>query len=574
MKLFGSNSIRFPLSLSIRGEGGSQSRVRGWQPQAPVTPIPSPLPSPLIERERGKRRYIVLLLALLALPACATAAPKPATYSNPILYADYSDPDVIRVGKSYYIVASSFHLSPGLPVLKSEDLVHWRLIANAVPKLTFAPEYDMPGPFELDDTKSKPVTGTKYASGIWAPSIRFHNGLFYIYFPTPDEGIFMITAKDPAGPWSKPVQVIAEPKLEDPCPFWDDDGQAYLIHGKVGAGPLILHRMSADGTKVLDDGVVVADDKERLPVLEGPKLYKRNGWYYIFAPIGGVGTGPQAVGRAKNIYGPYEWRDVLVPTNDIKGPHQGGYIETPSGQGWFVHFNSEGAFGRIDHLQPVKWVDDWPVMGDEGKPVLTHTMPDTGARSDYRLQDSDEFSGKALALQWSWNHNPDNAKWSLSERPGWLRLKAGEAQSLTTSRNTLTQILQGPAMQTTARLDVSHMADGQRAGLSLFGVKPVWIGVVREDGVSRITYASAGVETPGPEVTGQIVELRAEALPDQTSRFAYSLDGKTFIPFGEQVPLSKFSWWTGSRPALFTFNKNDASGAIDIDWVHVTYEVR
>ncbi|MFT4077065.1 MAG: glycoside hydrolase 43 family protein [Asticcacaulis sp.] len=523
------------------------------------------------------RRTLISLLVLAVISGSAAAAPKAETYSNPILYADYSDPDVIRVGKSYYLVASSFHFSPGLPVLKSDDLVHWKIIANAVPKLTFAPEYDMPGlpgssPFEIDDTKSKPVTGTKYASGIWAPSIRFHDGLFYIYFPTPDEGIFMITAKDPAGPWSKPVQVIAQAKLEDPCPFWDDDGQAYLIHGKKGAGPLILHRMSVDGTHVLDDGVVVAEDKDRLPVLEGPKLYKRNGWYYIFAPIGGVGTGPQAVGRARNIYGPYEWRDVLVPGNDINGPHQGGYVETPSGQGWFVHFNSTGAFGRIDYLQPVKWVDDWPVMGDEGKPVLTHTMPDTGTRSTDRLQDSDAFAGQTLGLQWSWNHNPDDTKWSLTERPGWLRLKAGQAQSLTTSRNTLTQILQGPAMQMTARLDISHMADGQRAGVSLFGVRPVWIGVVHENGVSRIAYASAGIETPGPEITGQTVQLRAEVLPDQTSRFAYSLDGRTFTLFGEKVPLSTFSWWKGSRPALFTFNKTAAAGYADFDWVHVTHE--
>ncbi len=190
------------------------------------------------------------------------------------------------------------------------------------------------------------------------------------------------------------------------------------------------------------------------------------------------------------------------------------------------------------------------------------------------MQDSDEFTSKTLGLQWSWNHNPDNAKWSLTERSGWLRLKAGEAQSLTTSRNTLTQVLQGPAMQMTARLDISHMADGQRAGVSLFGVKPVWIGVVREGGVSHIAYASAGVETMGPEVTGQMVELRAEALPDQTGRFAYSLDGKTFTAFGEQLPLSKFSWWKGSRPALFTFNKNTANGAVDIDWVHVTHEAK
>ncbi|UDF05590.1 glycoside hydrolase 43 family protein [Asticcacaulis sp. AND118] len=514
-------------------------------------------------------------LALLPLAGCAAvSAQTTATYSNPVLYADYSDPDVIRVGQSYYMVSSSFHFSPGIPVLKSDDLVHWSIIGHVLPKLTFAPEYDMPGPYELDDTRSKPVTGTKYASGVWAPSIRHHNGLFYVYWATPDEGVFMSTAQSPEGPWAPPVHVIAQPKLEDPCPFWDDDGQAFLIHGKVGAGPLILHRMSPDGTKVLDEGVVVAEDKMRLPILEGPKVYKRNGWYYIFAPIGGVGTGPQAVGRARNIYGPYEWRDVLVPIPGILGPHQGGYVETPAGQGWFLHFNSTGAFGRINHLQPVVWRDDWPVMGDEGKPVLTHSVPDTGVRSNARLQDSDSFDSRELGLQWSWNHNPDIQRWSLSARPGWLRLEAQQANHLTTARNTLTQILQGPAMQTTTRMDVSRMADGQRAGLSLFGVKPVWIGVVRENGVARLTYASAGVETPGPEITGATVILRAEVQADQIGRFAYSLDEKAFTPFGEALPLSTFSWWKGSRPALFTFNKIAAQGSVDFDWVRVTHEVK
>lgn len=514
---------------------------------------------------------LACLTALGALTACASLPKSQAIYDNPVLYADYSDPDVIRVDNSYYMVASSFHFSPGIPILKSEDLVHWTIIGHVLPTLTFAPEYDMPGPFALDDTKSKPVEGTRYASGVWAPAIRHHNGLYYVYWPTPDEGIFMATAKDPSGPWSPPVPVILQKGLEDPCPFWDDDGNAYLIHGKVGAGPLILHRMSVDGTKVLDDGVVVAEDKVRLPVLEGPKLYKRDGWYYIFAPIGGVGEGPQVVGRARNIYGPYEWQTVLEPIPEVKGPHQGGYVETPSGQGWFLHFNSTGAFGRIDHLQPVIWQDGWPVMGDNGKPVVTHAVPDTGRQTRDRLQDSDEFSAPKLGLQWSWNHNPDNARWSLAARPGFLRLTAAKANSLTTSRNTLTQILQGPRMQTTARLDIANLRDGQRAGVSLFGVKPVWIGVAREGGVNRLVYASAGTEALGSVITGTRIDLRAEVNADQIGRFAYSLDGRTFTLFGDALPLSKFSWWKGSRPALFTFTRGEPDGFVDVDWVHVTH---
>ncbi|WP_189486543.1 glycoside hydrolase family 43 protein [Asticcacaulis endophyticus] len=524
-----------------------------------------------------------LIAALITLPlltGCATVTPETATYANPVLYADYSDPDVIRVGEDYYHVSSSFHLSPGIPVLKSLDLINWTIIGHVLPKLPFAPEYDMPGPFEIDDTKSKPVTGTRYASGVWAPSIRHHNGLFYVYWATPDEGVFMSTAATPEGPWSEPVHVIKQARLEDPCPIWDDDGQAYLVHGRVGAGPLILRKMAPDGLSALDDGVVIAEDKVNLPVLEGPKFIKRNGFYYIFAPIGGVDKGPQAVGRAKDIYGPYEWRVVLEPgTTAVQGPHQGGYVETPSGEGWFLHFNSTGAFGRINHLQPVRWVDDWPVMGEpiagkvSGQPVMTYPRPDTGVLGRDKMQASDEFSSTTLGLQWQWNHNPDNTRWSLSERPGYLRLKAGQADHLTTSRNTLTQMLTGPFMRSTARLDISGMTDGQRAGLTLFGVKPVWIGAVRENGINRITFTSAGIETTGPVLTGDTVMLRAEVGEDQVAHLAYSLDGKAFTALGKPTALAKFSWWKGSRPGVFTFNKDSASGHVDIDSFRVDHEV-
>ena len=523
---------------------------------------------------------MMMRVALILAAALTLADPAAAqqTYTNPILYADYSDPDIIRVGKDYYLVSSSFHFSPGIPVLHSRDLVHWSIIGHVLLKLPFAREYDMPGPHTLDDTISKPIGGTKYASGVWAPSIRFHDGLFFVYFPTPDEGIFVATAKRPEGPWSAPVQLIAGPGLEDPCPFWDEDGTAWLVHSKLGAGPLILHRMSADGMKVLDEGKLIVEDTINLPVLEGPKLYKRNGWYYIFAPIGGVERGSQAVGRARKITGPYEWRTVLEPgTTPIQGPHQGGWIETPSGQGWFAHFNSTGAFGRIVHLQPVKWVDDWPIMGRQmpdrfaGQPVLSYPIPDTGSPpTDERLQDSDEFADAKLGLQWSWNHNPDDSAWSLTARPGWMRLDALPAEHLVNARNTLTQILQGPHARFTVRVDASRMADGQRAGLTLFGVRPSWVGLVRTQGRTRVTFASEGVETPGPELTSATVDLRADVGEDQTVRYAYSLDGgRSFKPVGEPTWLARFSWWKGSRPGLFSFNRGGQGGSIDIDWFHV-----
>jgi beta-xylosidase len=518
-------------------------------------------------------------LAGIALAAAAPAAANtpPPMYSNPILFADYSDPDVIRVGDDYFMVASSFHFSPGIPVLHSRDLVQWRIVGHVLPRLPFGPLYDMPGPHTLDDTISKPIGGTKYASGVWAPAIRHHEGRYYVYWATPDEGVFMASTTDPAGEWSEPVQLIAQAGLEDPCPFWDEDGTAWLVHSKVGAGPLILHRMSADGTRVLDDGVMIAEDPVRLPILEGPKLLKREGRYYIFAPIGGVGTGPQAVGRAREITGPYEWRDVLLPGNGLAGPHQGGYVETQSGQGWFAHFNSTGAFGRIVHLQPVQWRDGWPVIGEPlpsgeaGLPVRYWPYPDAGVGSaPVRLQDSDDFNGPVLGLQWSWNHNPDNAAWSLTERPGWLRLHALPANQIVNARNTLTQVLVGPQRRYSVRMDHGRMRDGQRAGLSLFGVRPAWIGVVREDGVSKIVLSVEGVEMAGPQLRGPEIELAAFVSLDQKVSYSWREPGQDWYPLGEPIPLSQFSWWKGSRPALFSFTRGEPGGFVDFNWFEAT----
>jgi beta-xylosidase len=367
---------------------------------------------------------------------------------------------------------------------------------------------------------------------------------------------------------------MAEPKLEDPCPFWDDDGQAYLIHGRVGAGPLILHRMSADGSKVLDAGRVIVEDPVNLPVLEGPKLLKRNGWYYIFAPYGGVEKGPQAVLRSKNIWGPYDMRTVLTQGNtNVQAPHQGGYVETPGDQGWFLHFNSTGAYGRIVHLQPVHWVDDWPVMGDDGHPVLGHAMPDVGRTPPpVALQDSDEFATQKLGVQWEWNHNPLDDHWSLQARPGFLRLTATRASDFVLARNTLTQILQGPAMRVTTRLEIGGLHDGQRAGLAVLQVQPNWIGVVQTAGTRRLTWSSAGAQLAGPVITGDAVQLRM-SIANEAVTYEYSTDeGASFQPLGSSVKL-RFSWWKGARPALFSFTLADgAPGYADFDWVHAEHD--
>ncbi|HEY0686755.1 MAG TPA: family 43 glycosylhydrolase [Steroidobacter sp.] len=509
----------------------------------------------------------------------ASAADPPPIYRNPVLHSDYSDPDVIRVDDRYYMVASTFHFSPGLPVLKSRDLVHWTLIGHVLSRLDFHLSYDLPGPVEFDDTTERVPFNTKmghrYAAGVWAPSIRFHNGRFYVYFATPTEGVFMASAARAEGPWSAPVKVIDEPNLEDPCPLWDDDGNAYLIHSRVGAGPLILRKMTADGTKVLDAGKVIVEDRQRLPILEGPKLLKRDGYYYIFAPYGGVGEGPQAVMRSRNIYGPYDFRTVLSKgTTHVQAPHQGGYVETPSGQGWFLHFNSTGAYGRIVHMQPVRWEDGWPVMGEllpgapHGQPVLSHPVPDLGGKFDpVSIQTSDEFDRSSLGVQWEWNHNPANTHWSLSERRGFLRLKALPAPNFVSAKNTLTQVLHGRSSQITTRIVVKEMRDGQKAGLAMFGKRPSWIGLTQQSGQRRLTFSYAGADTPGDVIAGESLLLRVN-VDDEFARYSYSVDeGKTFKPFGSRAKLM-FSWWKGARPALFTYTSN-SGGIADFDWVHV-----
>jgi beta-xylosidase len=516
--------------------------------------IPSPLRSLLLG--------LCLAGALTTAKAQALRPAARAMYSNPILFADYSDPDVIRDGPNYYLIASTFHFVPGIPILQSTDLVHWTIIGHVVNRLDMDPRYSMIG-------------GNRYGKGVWAPSIRKHDGRFFVYFPTPSEGIFMSTAEKITGPWTEPQAVIAGPGLEDPCPFWDDDGNAYLIHSVTGAGPLILHRMSPDGKRVLDEGKIIVQDPEHLPVLEGPKLYKRDGYYYIFAPFGGVGTGSQAVLRSRQIYGPYEHRVVLTQgSTKINGPHQGGYVETPGGQGWFVHFQAVGAHGRIVHLEPVRWSDGWPVIGADpdggsaGQPVPSGPIPgNPHVISHQRPQTSDDFNAAALGPQWEWNHNPDNDHWSLTARPGYLRLIPMPADGLLSARNTLTQSMQDNAFQFTVRVDLTQMKPGVHAGLAMFEYSASGLEIVQSDSERHLSFFLQHDHTDGPALSRPSIQLRVKVDGDQAA-YSYSLDdGATFHDLGPSTPIH-FSWWKGSRPALFAYTTQPSPpGAVDFDWV-------
>jgi beta-xylosidase len=505
----------------------------------------------------------VFLLASMRPVVHSTEPAVRARYSNPVLFADYSDPDVIRDGTSYYLIASTFHFVPGIPILQSTDLVHWTIIGHVVQRLEMSTLYNLVG-------------GNRYGKGVWAPSIRKHNGIFYVYFPTPTEGIFVSTAPTVTGPWSAPTAVIAQTGLEDPCPFWDDDGKAYLVHSRTGAGPLILHRMSADGKHVLDEGKVIVDDPKHLPVLEGPKIYKRDGYYYIFAPFGGVGTGAQAVLRSRNIYGPYEERVVLAQgSTRINGPHQGAYVETPDGEGWFIHFQADGAHGRIVHLEPVRWHDDWPIVGNDpnggspGEPMRFGPIPgDPRVLSHMHPQTSDEFNSAELGQQWEWNHNPDDAHWSLTARPGFLRLIPTRANGLLDARNTLTESMQDNCFELTTRVDLSRMTSGTRAGLAMFEQDASGLEIEQTGNERRLKFFHAQDNDTGLTIAQPLIQLRVRVEGDEAHYF-YSLDdGRKFYALGAATRIH-FSWWKGSRPALFAYTTvDDDPGPIDFDWVH------
>ena len=477
------------------------------------------------------------------------------TYKNPVLNADYSDPDVIRVDERYYMVASDFHFL-GMQVLESRDMVNWQIISQIYDR------FDLPG---WDSNQH-------YAGGSWAPSIRYHDGLFYVYFCTPDEGLFMSTASDPNGPWSPLYCVKAIEKWEDPCPFWDEDGQAYLGHSQWGAGPIIIHKMSADGRQLLDDGVTVYTG----PVAEGTKIMKRNGYYYLIIPEGGVGQGWQTVLRSQNIYGPYEKRIVLEQgSTAINGPHQGALVEAADSTWWFYHFQETHPAGRVVHLQPARWKDDWPLIGVDidgngvGEPVAVWQSPLPA--KPVALQTSDDFSG--LGLQWQWNHNPVETAWNLNERPGWITFNILPANNLKESRNSLTQKTIGYEGEATTRIDCSAMKDGDYAGLLCTG-KQFWgIGVCRQNGRMRFYMEQDGERTLLSPFKQKTVYLRVTIDSQQNQhQFSVSTDGRNFLPVGEPFAL-RMGDWKGSRVGLYSYNTESLfGGTVHFDYFH--YDVK
>ncbi len=396
-------------------------------------------------------------------------------YQNPIIYGDYSDPDAIRVGDDYYMISSSFCNAPAIPILHSRDLVNWKVVNYVCRNV---PEYRYVNPM--------------HGSGVWAPAIRFHENEYYVYFPMPDEGVYVSKARDPRGEWTKPVNIMPEYGVIDPCPFWDDDGRAYLATAVSGArvgykSVLKLAEMSPDGMNILSESKIIYDGRNtENETIEGPKVYKRNGWYYIFSPAGGVKCGFQVVLRSRDLYGPYESRVVMRQgSSPVNGPHQGAWVDTVTGEDWFLHFQDVYAGGRIVHLQPMCWEEDWPVIGKRcegetyGEPVMTYRKPhvsqsalDNMSGIPCEPDHSDEFDSDTLGLQWQWNANFEDGWFDTAAKESQLLLhavKTNRLRQLSDYRNLLLQKWPAPEFTCETRINIRNLETDDMAGIVSMG---------------------------------------------------------------------------------------------------------
>ncbi len=551
------------------------------------------------EKTRHMRRTIIL--ALIALPIAIHAQYRSevwspdngdGTYTNPIINADYSDPDVCvgASGEDYYMTASSFQCVPGLPILHSRDLVNWEIVGYALKEL-------YTGDAEMVEHFSTP----RHGDGVWAPSIRYHDGEYYIYWGDPDFGVYMVKTKDPAGEWEKPVCVIKGKGYIDTTPLWDDDGRCYLVNGWANsrakfASVLTVRELSADGTRPIGQPVIVFDGNgTENRTCEGPKFYKRDGWYWIMCPAGGVPTGFQLAMRAKSPYGPYDHKIVLEQgKTSINGPHQGGWIHTKYGEDWFIHFQDKEAYGRVIHLNPVDWSSGWPIMGKKGEPVTTHKKPRSSSSVIVNPVESDEFDHPVMGRQWQWHANYDE-KFGMPTAFGTFRIytyKLSEGwKNFWEVPNLLLQKTPADEFTVTTKLRMTSKADGQFGGLIMMGLDYSAL-VVRRIGkefqLVQMTCQGADkgkaqtervLATLKPTAEDKIdykpgihedIYLRLE-VSDSKVRFSYSLNGKTYTDCGDEFRM-KEGKWIGAKFGFVAAESNAKAdrGWVEADWIRVT----
>ena len=531
------------------------------------------------------------------------------TFRNPVIAGDYSDPDMVRVGNDYYMVSSTFESYPGVTVLHSKDLINWTTIGAALKDLVAV------------DSAYSYAKMNRYNQGAYAPTINYHNNRFYIFVNLYTDGFYVATADNPAGPWKseylkdKNGRKLRVKGWTDPCPFWDEDGKAYLASSHPGREYWYsyLFQMSSDGSMLLDaDSTHMAQSGIQYLYpnggtlfspyhsSEGNRIFKRNGYYYLqhieFTNRGhGEGT---YILRSKNIYGTFPDRKSGIPGNigdyelfavekvtdraHLRVPGQGGYVTTPDGRWfWMGQFTRDASCGRSPVLVPVTWINDWPVIGVNIKDMQGETAwqlpkPIEG----YPIQTpciSDEFNCNKLASAWSWNHQPRNDKWSLAERKGWLRLKAFHTvnhSGFFKAGNTLNQRhFRTDTTIATIKFDISKMADGQKAGLAHFnGGKQYGFLAIEQVGNSRyLIYEENGKEIHGDILRAKIIYLKSTVLLDDKAHFSYSVDGVHFIEFGNSYKVQPGNF-RGDMIGIFTYNNKQDKGQVDVDWFH--YDIK
>ena len=568
-----------------------------------------------------KKTFLALLLAV---PVALSAQYKSkvwcpdngdGTFTNPVINADYSDPDVCvgASGEDFYLTASSFNCIPGLPILHSKDLVNWEIVGHAIKKLLPEDRYAV----------------AQHGNGVWAPSIRYneHNSTYYIYWGDPDLGVFVVTAKDPAGEWTEPKCVIPGKGMIDTTPLWDEDGRCYLVNGWANSrcqfnSVLTVREMSADGMKAIGDPVIVFDGNGTNDrTAEGPKFYKRDGWYWIMCPAGGVPVGHELAMRSKSPFGPYESKTVLARgTTDVNGPHQGGWIHLKSGEDWFLHFQDKEAYGRVVWLEPVTWKDNWPVMGEKqgvkaygktekysGQPVLTYKKPNVG--KTYPINnpvEDDEFNTPVLGKQWQWHANYDQT-FGMPTSFGCFRVfchrQSEGFKNLWEAGNLLLQKTPADNFTATTKLTVTAKDEQQYGGLIVMGMDYSSI-VLRRVGdkfeLQQITCKQADkgkaeeikvLATLSPTSVDKVdyqpsihcqlyMRLKVEYIGGKTKggenkhearvTFAYSKDGKKFTPCGEPFTMRQGKW-IGAKIGICAAEPagKKLRGWVDVDWFHI-----
>ena len=508
------------------------------------------------------KKIIIIITCFIGLSGAF--AQQREIFHNPVIEADVPDPSMIRVGNYYYLVSTTMHLMPGCPVMRSKDLVHWETISYVFQRLTDLPRYDL-------------KEGTVYGRGQWASSIRYHDGRFYVWFSPNDEPHrgYIYTAEDPAGEWTL---VSRPPHHHDASLFFDDDGKVYLFYG-TGQ----LRQLKSDLSDVEPGGIdqkIFERDADEQGLLEGSQAFKHNGRYYVMM-ISMDWSIPgrlrrEVCYRADQITGPYEKKVILeTEFQGYGGVGQGCIVDTPDGNWYGFIFQDRGGIGRVPTLMPCRWEDGWPILGDaDGRVPECMEMPASGEKCKGSIMGSDDFDTDRLSLNWQWNHNPDNSRWSLKERKGHMRLKASYAESLKTARNTLTQRVQGPSSEATVELDVSGLKDGNVAGFGVFEFPYAYVAVEQTNGEKKIVMCNDGqtIETID-RFEGNKIWIRARVM-DVGFRavFYYSTDGKYFLPIGNELSMGLGLVWTANRFALFNFSKEKAGedGYADFNWFRFT----